>query len=393
MKIQLYKCCLFLIIVGFISITLLSCKEQDESVVKNHDANVDPYDWIIIPGKDQVVALVNTKTYSQLKSEIDLYKNDVEAKFPVQLNIVKVNWTNTEEVRGTIKELYGLRSISGVVLVGAIPMNRFYMHNFANPNPLYYEAFDLQFIDTNDDGISDSYSGTPILKIWVANLRGIENPNDDGIEVLRTFFNKTHIYYSGNQFIEKRVLAATGSDWPDGANEFADIVKPFFGSDNIDVLNTKDLTRTAIFDAFKNHTYTMFYIQVHSTESFQDLETGTIYASEIAELTTGSLFTINHGCSTGNWLKAYKTRERNTAMSFVFGKSVGQAVVANVRTGMVYGQNEIYERIFTGDYLGKAYLVGKKAAELEMNTSYPDGKIVSGVTFIGNPFVYVNPKK
>lgn len=387
------KSLLFFIILIFIAITFQVCKKPNRTADENHGWAADSFDWNIIPGKKQVVALVNKNVYKELKLEIDLFKSDVVANFPVQLNIVQGDWVKPEEVRATVRELYGVKGISGVVLIGALPMHRFYMHDFANPNPLYYEAFDLQFVDNNSDGISDSYAGTPMLKIWVANLRGVENPNDQGIDVLRVFFNKTHAYYIGKQNIEHRAFAVTGSDWPDGANNFAQTVEPIFGSENIDLISSKAVTRTAVLDAFKNHTYTMFYIQVHSTESRQDLELGAIHATEIGELTTGSLFTVNHGCSTGNWLKSNFTGERNTGMSWIFGNSVGQAVVANVRTGMVYGQDSIYARILDGDYLGEAYFAGKKAAEKEMYNDYPNGNIVSGVTFIGNPFIYINQKK
>ncbi len=53
----------------------------------------------------------------------------------------------------------------------AMPMHRFYMHEFANPNPLYHEDFDLKFNDANNHGVTDSYQGEPQLKVWVANLR------------------------------------------------------------------------------------------------------------------------------------------------------------------------------------------------------------------------------
>ena len=340
--------------------------------------------------KDQIAFFVDRRVYKELKLEIKQYKTDVEAKFPVKLIIVQGNWTKPDEIRIDIKDMYYKKSICGVILAGALPMHKFYMQNTAIPNPLYYEAFEMEFIDKDGDGISDAYVGEPDLKVWVANLRGVEGADDPGIGILRDFLHKTHAYYSGKQNIEPRALAVTGKDWPDGANEFANKIGiPLFGSGNVDVLSCKQATRNAILDAFQKHSYKMFYIQVHSNESRQDMEPGAIYSKEISELTTGSLFTVNHGCSTGNWTKAALKGERNTAMSWVFGKSVGEAVVCNVRTGMVYGHERIYERLLAGDYVGKAYFAGKIAGEQEMHIEFPDGSIVSGVAFIGNPFISV----
>ena len=377
-KKALPKSCLILIVLTFISIVNLAMGRA----------------WSNKPAKDHVTLMVDLGVYKELKQEILQYKSDVELNFPVQLTIVKGDWDTPDELRADIRKLYYKKNLKGVILTGALPMHKFYMQDIAIPNPLYYEAFEMEFVDRNGDGISDAYIGKPDLKVWVANLRGVEGAEDQGIYILREFFNKTHAYYSGKQNIERRALAITGKDWPDGANEFADkIGLTLFGSNSVDVLSCNEATRTAIFDAFKNHTYSMFYIQIHSNESSQKMEPGTIYSKEIAEITTGSVFTINHGCSTGNWAKAALKGERNTAMSWVFGQGIGEATVANVRTGMVYGHDSIYARILNGDYLGKAYLAGKKAGELEMNNEFPDGSIVSGVTFIGNPFIYIYPKK
>jgi len=346
------------------------------------------------PSREQVAVLVNRAAYARLQPEIKQYEGDVEERFPVRLQVVQGKWANPDEVRRTIRRLHLTRKISGVVLVGAIPMHKFHMHDFDNPNPLYYEDYDLQFVDKNGDGISDAYTGTPNLKLWVANLRGVEDEKDEGIDVLKAFLRKTHAYYTGKQSIEPRALAVTTSDWPDGADIFArDVGRPLFGDNGVDVLSCQAATLTALRQAFAKHTYTMFYIQVHSTPTRQDMEGGTLYSKEIAQIPTGALFTINHGCSICNWAKnVSREKGRNTGMSWVFGKGVGQAVVGNVRTGMVYGQQQIYERILAGDYLGKAYLAGKKAGEAEMHRDYPNGEVVAGVLFIGNPFLYIDRK-
>ncbi len=382
------------------------CQPEEPLITDNDDTGdttslvesiCDSIDWTVTPGKDQVVLLVTRGTWKDLSSEIERYKTDVEDGFPVQLNILRGSWTNPMQVRETIREIYDTKGLSGVVLVGDMPLHRFYMHDFANPNALYYEDFTLKF---SNDEIATSYSGRPDPKVWVANLRAVSDPGDKGINKLKAFFEKTHLYYSGGQAIRHKALFAAGWEWPDGAKEASAAWESVFpGPDRSLLINETGknstaehfgATRTNILNAFKEN-FTLFYIQVHSWEQGHDVDHhGKILATDIANLTTGALVTVNHGCSAGNWLKANPAV--NTSQAYVFGSGIGQAVVCQVRVGMVYGHEKMYERIVAGDYIGKAYLAAKRAGEEEMHKHYPDGTIFSGVTLIGNPFLYLQSK-
>jgi len=354
----------------------------------------DSIDWKVNSDKDQVVLLVRRNSWKELEAEISRYKVDVEANFPVQLNILRGSWTKPAEVRETIRKIYDTKSLSGVVLVGDMPVHRFYMHDFANPNALYYEDFTLPF---SNDEIAMSFTGKPEPKVWVANVRAVSDPMDKGIAGLKTFFDKTHGYYSGEQVIRHRALFAAGWEWPGGAKQAAALLEPVFPGPETSLLinetgkaSTKEslgATRTNILNAFKEN-YTLYYVQVHSWEAGHDVDHGgKILAPEIPALPTGALCTVNHGCSAGNWLKANPAV--NTSQAYIFGAGIGQAVVCQVRTVMVYGHEKMYERIVRGDYVGKAYLAAKKAGEEEMYREYPDGTIFSVVTFIGNPILYL----
>jgi hypothetical protein len=80
------------------------------------------------------------------------------------------------------------------------------------------------------------------------------------------------------------------------------------------------------------------------------------------------------------------------AMSYVFGRNIGQAVVAQVRTGMIYDQEALYEGLAAGDSLGKAYFNTKQLAERRFRKGdHASGDIVSGILLIGNPFVRIEP--
>ena len=145
-------------------------------------------------GPDRVAIMLHEATQKELAEPLATYVTDVERRFPVKLQIVSGQWEKPEEVRSAIKSLHDKQHISGVILVGAMPMHRFFMHDFANPNPLYYEDFDLTFSDQNKDGVDDLYAGKPNLKVWVSNLRSSVKANDDDIPSLRKFLAKTHDY-------------------------------------------------------------------------------------------------------------------------------------------------------------------------------------------------------
>ncbi len=345
---------------------------------------------------DRVAILLREATLKALAEPLRTYITDVEQRFPAKLQIVAGNWKTAEEVRAAIKDLHEKQKISGVILVGAMPMHRFYMHEFANPNPLYYEDFDLKFSDQNKDGVADGYQGKPQLKVWVANLRSSVKANDDDIATLKLFFAKTHTYYHAKEAMEPRALALSGSDWPEGGTWFKEqIGGKLLGKRAITVLENKACTLKSAEKALKEHNYTLTYIQVHSNWNAQSTEGGDLTAEQVIKLKTGSLITINHGCSTGNWMHNEAERTSpNMAMSFVFGRNIGQVVVAQVRSGMIDYQDVLYDGLSGREWFGKAYFNTKQKAESQASSGdHVPGDIVSGILMIGNPFVQIRPFK
>jgi hypothetical protein len=345
---------------------------------------------------DRVVILLQERTQKALDESLRTYVTDVEQRFPAKLQIVADDWKTPEQVREAIKNLHQKQQISGVILVGAMPMHRFYMHDFANPNPLYYEDFDLKFSDTNNDGVADRYHGKPQLKVWVANLRSSVKATVDDIDTLKMFLAKTHAYYQAKEVIAPRALAVSASDWPQGGTWFKDQVgDKLVSKEAIAVLENKACTLKSTLTVIKEQNYTLTYIQVHSDWNAQSTNDGDLTAEQVAKLETGSLITINHGCSAGNWMhNDAGNTSPNMAMSYVFGRNIGQVVVAQVRTGMIYDQEAIYEGLAAGDYFGKAYFKTKQKAELQfIKGDHVSGEIVSGILMIGNPFVQIKPFK
>jgi len=351
-------------------------------------------------GPDRIAILLNEPTLKALDETLRTYMADVEARFPVKLGIVARDWKTPEEVRATIGKLHRENAIAGVVLVGAMPMHHFFMHEHPNPNPLYYEDFDLEFVDHNADGVDDAYRGYPELKIWVANIRATKKANQDDLPALRRFFAKTHDYYTGKAVPELRTLLfstdESTADWAGTGDWFRRRGGARFSApEDVTLLEGKACTHQAALDAFKKHSYSLTCVALHSDEAGHALYDEDLMAGEIADFKTGSLITISHGCFAANWSKTeHDNNGPNCGLSWVFGKHLRQAVVGQVRSGGVGFDNLIYERLRAGDYLGNAYLPCKQAHEIEhaMGDHVP-GDIVSGILMIGNPFLRLQPVK
>lgn len=343
---------------------------------------------------DHVAILLRDQTLQALGEPLRTYIADVEQRFPVKLQIVARDWKTPGEVREAIAGLYHEQAITGVILIGAMPMHRFFMHEYANPNPLYYEDFTLGFADTNRDGVDDSYKGKPELKVWVANIRATEKADHDDLPKLRQFFTKTHNFYTGKVVPEPRTLLFSSekptSDWAGTGDWFTRRGGTRFSRPaDVTLLEGEACTHKAALEAFRKHSYTLTCVALHSDETGHAMFDEDLSAQEIASFKTGSLITISHGCFAANWSKTERDNSGpNCGLSWIFSNHLGQALVGQVRSGGVGFDNLIYERLRSGDYLGKAYLPCKQAHEIEhaMGDHVP-GDIVSGILMIGNPFL------
>lgn len=342
------------------------------------------------PGAERAAVLVPSSLAVELREPLGRYQANVRRHSGVQLEIIAGDWGSPPELREGIARLHRTLGITGVVLVGDLPMHRFHMHDFANPNPLYYEDFSLEFADGNGDGIDDHYLGEPSLKVWVANLRLTPEAGPGGAREIAEFLNKTEAYFDGKRKPERSALLVAGADWKGSPGEMAGRhFVPHWGAGSTLTLEPPALGKNELAEALARRRHAVFNFQVHSCESEQDLERDgqAIRAADIAgQFRPGATFIANHGCSSCNWLKSRESRTPNISMTWLKETELTQAVAGNVRVGMIYGIDSLYLALAKGGHLGGAYRQAKQSAENEMRRDFPDGSIISGVVLLGNPF-------
>lgn len=341
----------------------------------------------IEPKNRKVAILIRPSLWSELETEISQYMADVESSEKVDFDVIRVDFQTPAEIRANLKSLWQEKGIEGAILIGALPMHRFYMHEHANPNPLYFEDFSLEYQDTDKDGAAESYSGTPVLRIWVSNIRASESTNQDNVEGLRHYFDKVKKFRDGQLRYEERAIIVTDTELGLRSDE-AKLGRVLFGKSGVELLATPNNTLGLFRNAFRDKSYAICTMGVHSDWSGQALEEGELTSKEISEMKTGAILTLNHGCFTGNWCVSEKEGTGiATAQAWVFGEGIGITVVANVRSGCIYGYPKLCESLREGNSIGMAYLAAKMDGEAEMHGEYPDGTIVSGVLMLGDPFL------
>jgi hypothetical protein len=349
-------------------------------------------DKIISRKSENILLLVKTETHNLLKTELEQYKSDVELRFPSHITIQSGNWTTPDQVRSQIKTFNSQYPVSGIVLVGNVPMHKFYMHEGINAHPLYYEAFEIEFTDKDgNDGIDEHYTWKPnMVKAWVANIRCEVSDLDLGIIDLKKYFTKVHNYYTGVQIVERRTLAVGGADWPGSAQWWSNNrAKPLFGASG-DFLDSADATKSRVLGFFKPRPYFMFHFLQHSNEVASDFFDTDIHAEEIYTIPNKALITLHLGCMSSSWMRCSRG-DKNNGMSWVFGEGVGQVLIGQVRSGGIGQEDTLYASLHKGMYFGNAYRVCKQAAEDYAAKENPDGSVIEGFLMLGNPFIQVTP--
>lgn len=344
------------------------------------------------PAPSKVAILIPPDAWKELEQGIKGYIADVSKLRPVSFEIVVQDFPSPHQVRETIKKLYDEKSLQGVILVGAIPMHRFFIHENPSPNPLYYEDFDLSYHDDDRDGVDDRATGTPNLRLWVANIRSTEQSSQNDCEGLRKFLSKVNQLRVGELAYENRSIIVTDAELGLRSDE-ARLGRELFGSQGVELLATPKNKLSEFRKAFESRTYAICTMGVHSNWTCQELLEGDLSADEIQAMKTGAILTLNHGCYSANWCASEREKTGlSTAQAWVFGEGKGISVIANVRSGCIYGYETLCEKLRMGESIGEAYLQAKRNGEKEMREGYPDGSIISGILLLGDPFLAFSSK-
>jgi hypothetical protein len=237
-------------------------------------------------------------------------------------------------------------------------------------------------------------------EIWICWMRP---PAFAQAYYMNKFLDKTHAYYTGSFVSNKRAFVACHEDYDNnfyGPIGVVPVLENIYGAEKVykDGEGADITVDSEVYNNLKNSGYEIFDTWQHASSTFQAWDSGGFTSSEVMKLTGGSLMTFLYGCHSADFWDAPGTTPYNVnmAVSYVFGKSIGQAATG---TSWSYGTEYkylIYEDMLNnGSYLGDAWFNMESYVETEsfVRRRYPDRNPhteCAGNNLIGNPFLYTN---
>ena len=358
---------------------------------------------------DHIVVVIDVQLYPWIKDKFTRYLDDVQDRFPVEFSLVNVNGLRSRnpiaptELREILQDEYRANGTVGALFVGQIPYALWKqgVGNNSGQLSVFYEDLDGTFEDTNGDGLYDyhTFGLHEGPEIWVCWMRP---PMFGQVFFMNNFLEKTHRYYTGELVMTKKAFVACHEDYDNnfyGSIGVVPVLQDIYGSTNVDTDGAGiDITSAnEIWKQLRANRYEIFDTWQHANSKYQAWDDGGFSSFKVLGLSHGALMTFLYGCHSADFWSAPGTTpfNINIAVSYVFGRSLGQAASG---TSWSYGTEYkymIYEAMRDYNmYLGNAWFTMESFVETAsfVQQRYPDRDPhteCAGNALIGNPFLFV----
>ena len=165
---------------------------------------------------DKIFIAIDSGSYKNLEEEITRFTEDIK-KDTKTVPILKIynSETNKNVIKSDIKEISDGFELKGLILIGNMPFGEVRKSEYHTyPSDVYYLDIDNK-CEYDQEGLIDHHSLWETcyfalsyfeIPFWVGRIKPPVSGNE-GIELMRNYFNRNHAYRIGNQQYEKEMLA------------------------------------------------------------------------------------------------------------------------------------------------------------------------------------------
>ncbi len=350
----------------------------------------------------RVLILVNETLYAnqEAKGKIDRYCTDIGKAFNCTVEVEVTEGGEPSDIRSLIKEYYDNGGLDGVTIIGDQPVQ---WYDIKDPrfDPGSF-ACDLYYMDLNgsweDINSQDEYTwhvdgnGDIEPEVFCARIH-LSSMSDfgDEVELLSTYLDKNHEYWSGNMVLPQKGAAFVQETWAGMTNT----VHYLYGDNNSDLFESQNnANSTAYINNGLKGDYSFIQLWCHSSIHGHSFDWGgSINDVELFEIESNPIGYGIDACHIGAWPEgdgSYITG------SYVFGKSKrALTILSGTRSGQSIGwEGKIFfEELGENICFGKAFIdwLGDYFIDAKGSNDYVDDRETKawhyGYVIVGDPLV------
>lgn len=305
--------------------------------------------------------VVNSSLYSSIESDLITYGNDLAGdNFAVEF--YTTSGGTAMELRTFLADRYS-QGLEGAVLIGDLPVAWYEKDCWEDPVTheqwpcdLFYMDLDGIFSDSDSDGMYDSHSGDTAPEIWVGRLTA--GPLTYGgmgeVALLQNYFNKNHLYRTGQLSLNSRSLVYVDDDWEYWAGEWNTDVS--FAYPTRTLVSDPYTTWATDYEERLDHNYESILVCVHSSPSthfFKDPNENWSYTynSEVRSIDPQAFFYNLFACSNARYVEA-----NYMAGWYVFCQTYGLVALGSTKTGSMLEFLDFYQPFGQRKTIGEAFM-------------------------------------
>lgn len=388
-------------------------EEQKELYKKNHP--VTPFirykNYTVFKGSNtaassrditRVLILVNETLYAdqEAKEKIDRYGTDIGNAFNCTVEVEVTEGGEPSDIRALLKEYYDNGGLDGVTIIGDQPVQ---WYDIKNPRfdpgsfacDLYYMDLDGSWEDVNSLGEYTWHvdgSGDVEPEIFCARIH-LSSMSDfgDEVELLNTYLDKDHEYWSGNMVMPQKGVAFVQETWAGYTNN----THYLYGDNNSDLFESRNnANSTAYINNGLKGDYSFIQLWCHSSIHGHSFDWGgSINDVELFEIESNPIGYGIDACHIGAWPEGNGSYITG---SYVFGKSKrALTILSGTRSGQSIGWEGrlFFEELGENICFGKAFIdwLSDYFIDAKGSNDYVDDRETKawhyGYVIVGDPLV------
>ncbi|MBN1211203.1 MAG: hypothetical protein JXA92_01380 [candidate division Zixibacteria bacterium] len=325
---------------------------KTETVKKSApDKNADYYAKFLI--------IINTDLYALVTASIDLYMQDLNND-GYEVELVSSSGGTAEDMRTFLQGKY-YEGMKGCVLIGDLPIAWYEIYNcfdyYINeefPCDLYYMDLDGEFGDADRDGLFDRHTGEVTPEIWIGRLTASPHAQGSRFEdsIIMNYFDKNHLYRTGQLDLNKRALVYIDDDWAGEAPWWDENVGLTYDVRTLE--NDEWITWAEDYEDRLDDNYEFIQVCVHSSAYSHSFKNPDEQWSSTTNIEVNNIGPVAHFYNLFACSNARFTSTGNMGGCYIFGDQYGLASVGSTKTGSMLSFDYFYYPLGQGKTIGEA---------------------------------------